>query len=82
MRWYEVTECQHCGKSASSLIMSMFDERMICSACKEAERKRPDYHLAEAADLRAYAAKLAEPHRSSVLATAERIASGEFQNEK
>lgn len=50
--------CQRCGKEAVGLIMSMFNHDMICSACKQAEKKRPDYRKAEAKDLREYAGRL------------------------
>ena len=30
--------------------MSMFNEQVICMACKEKERQRPDYHEAVEAD--------------------------------
>jgi hypothetical protein len=38
--------------------MSMYDTSWICLGCKEEERKRPDYKLAEARDMEVYASKL------------------------
>jgi ribulose-5-phosphate 4-epimerase/fuculose-1-phosphate aldolase len=35
--------------------MSMYNLDLICFPCKDAEKKRPDYHQAEAKDLREYA---------------------------
>ena len=38
--------------------MSMYNEDLICSVCKDKEKKRPDYKLAEQRDLQAYASRL------------------------
>jgi hypothetical protein len=46
--------CHRCGAKSSSYIMSMYNTELICSACKEAERKREDYKQAEQADIDAY----------------------------
>jgi hypothetical protein len=50
--------CHRCGSPATGHIMSMFNHDLICFPCKDAERKRPDYHQAEAKDLREYAGRL------------------------
>jgi len=50
--------CHRCGKESGSHIMSMFNTESICMSCKKEERKRPDYKLAEAKDLREYAGRL------------------------
>ena len=38
--------------------MSMYNTELICFSCKEEERNRPDYKLAEARDLKEYAQQL------------------------
>lgn len=43
--------CERCGKESSSMIVSMFSEEWICMACKESERKHPDYKSANNADI-------------------------------
>lgn len=52
--------CAHCSVSLRNKahIMSMYDTSWICLGCKEEERKRPDYKLAEARDMEVYASKL------------------------
>ena len=45
------TRCDRCGTPLTVRIMSMFNEDVICMACKEKERKRPDYREAVEADL-------------------------------
>lgn len=42
--------CQRCGKETICTIMSMFNTEMICLACKDAEKQRPDYKAAVEAD--------------------------------
>lgn len=60
-------ECDRCGGLTLSTIMSMYSHELICMKCKEEERKRDDYHLAEAADLEEFAMKLPFYQRASVL---------------
>ena len=50
-RFFQVTRCDRCGAPLTVRIMSMFNEDVICMACKEKERKRPDYREAVEADL-------------------------------
>lgn len=57
-RYYNSNRCQHCSRESFALIMSMFDESMICMSCKDAEKKRPDYKAAERKDLQEYASRL------------------------
>lgn len=46
--------CDRCGGSLEEgRIMSMFNEQTICMKCKDAERKRPDYGAAHAAEVAA-----------------------------
>ncbi len=42
--------CDRCGAPLTVSIMSMFIEYVICMACKEKERQRPDYRKAVEAD--------------------------------
>ncbi len=42
--------CDRCGAACLSTIMSMFNTDVICGACRDAERARPDYAAARAAD--------------------------------
>lgn len=42
--------CDRCGKETNAHIMSMFNTEEICLACKDAEKLRPDYKAAVAAD--------------------------------
>jgi len=45
------TRCDRCGGSLSGgRIMSMFDTAAICMACKDRERRHPDYRKALEAD--------------------------------
>ncbi len=49
--FFKKTNCDRCGGSLEGgRTMSMFNEQVICRACKEAERKRPDYGRAVEAD--------------------------------
>lgn len=52
--------CQQCWQN-TPVIMSMYDTRWICSDCKDAEKKRPDYDLAVAKDLRSLAGRMEDP---------------------
>ena len=46
--------CDRCGKSlAGGRTMSVFNTDTICMECAEAERKRPDYGEAHAAEVAA-----------------------------
>lgn len=46
--------CDRCGKSlAGGRTMSFFNTDTICMECAEAERKRPDYGEAHAAEVAA-----------------------------
>lgn len=51
-------KCHRCKAAVTAHIMSMYSTEWICMECKDEERKRPDYSLAEARDLREYAWKL------------------------
>jgi len=51
-------KCHRCKAAATAHIMSMYSTEWICMECKDEERKRPDYNLAEAKDLREYAGRL------------------------
>ena len=44
------TKCDRCGNPLGTRTMSMFNTDVICQACKDAERKRPDYDKAVKAD--------------------------------
>ena len=49
--FFSKTRCDRCGGTLDGgRIMSMFNEQVICMACKEKERQRPDYHDAVEAD--------------------------------
>lgn len=50
--------CHRCGEKSGSHIMSMYNTQWLCMKCKEEEKNRSDYHLAEAKDLRGYAERL------------------------
>ena len=44
--------CDRCGQPTNGMtIMSMFNTQIICIKCKGAERQRPDYNDAVAADV-------------------------------
>ena len=49
-RFFQATCCDRCGAPLTVRIMSMFNEDVICMACKEKERQRPDYREAVEAD--------------------------------
>ena len=42
--------CDRCGKPLTVRTMSMFNTDTICMECAEAERRRPDYEAARAAE--------------------------------
>jgi hypothetical protein len=47
-----VENCERCHKPTNGMtIMSMFNTQIICMKCKGAERQRPDYNDAVAADV-------------------------------
>lgn len=46
-------KCKRCGTKDCILIMSMFNNDMICTDCKEKEKKHHDYEKAEQADIEA-----------------------------
>ena len=49
--FFKKTRCDRCGGSLDGgRIMSMYNEDVICMACKEKERKRTDYRDAVEAD--------------------------------
>ena len=50
MEWV-VQVCDRCIKESNSLIMSMFNTEMICSECKDKERKHPEYENASKIEL-------------------------------
>lgn len=50
--FFTQSQCSRCGGSlAGGRIQSMFDDACICLACKDAERKHPDYRKAADAEL-------------------------------
>ena len=49
--FFTKTRCDRCGGPLTVRIMSMFNEDVLCMACKEKERQRPDYREAVEADL-------------------------------
>lgn len=51
--FFTATQCQRCGGSLrGGRIMSMYNEQVICMACKKAETQRSDYRDAVDADHR------------------------------
>ena len=48
--FFSKTSCDRCGAPLTVRIMSMYNEDVICMACKEKERQRPDYREAVEAD--------------------------------
>ena len=44
------TKCDRCGGPLGVRTMSMYNTDVICTKCKDAERKRPDYKKASDAD--------------------------------
>jgi len=42
--------CHRCRKKTNIHTMSMFNEDEICMACKDAEKKHPDYEQAREAE--------------------------------
>ena len=56
-RFFQATRCDRCGAPLTVRIMSMYNEDVICMACKEKERQRPDYHEAVEAELDAVRCK-------------------------
>ena len=52
--FFTKTTCDRCGKTLNGVrTMSMFNTETICMDCAEAERKRPDYEAAHAAEVAA-----------------------------
>ena len=50
-KFFTATRCARCGGSLDGgRILSMFNEDVICMACKEKERQLPDYREAVEAD--------------------------------
>ena len=49
--FFSKTRCDRCGAPLTVRIQSMYNEQVICMACKEKERQRPDYHEAVEAEL-------------------------------
>ena len=50
--FFSQENCDRCGGSLKDgRIMSIFNTDCICMSCKEQERKRPDYKLAQQADI-------------------------------
>lgn len=66
--------CQRCFTKTAGHIMSMYNEDLICFDCKDKESQRPDYKLAEAKDLQAYASRLRSSGMSRQAATVEEVA--------
>jgi hypothetical protein len=63
--------------------MSMFNEALICSACKREEKALPEYREAEARDLEQHASRMAEQgcpaaQVASVRETARKLRAGEL----
>ena len=42
--------CDRCGRGSINFTMSWFNEEMICTACSNKEKERPDYKEARAAE--------------------------------
>lgn len=68
--------CDRCGNKTFSVIMSMYNTENICLDCKQEERKRPDYHLAEAKDLEEYAYRVPPQFRQGILDRVTALRSG------
>ena len=52
--FFKKEKCDRCGGSLDEgRTQSMFNKDVICMACKDAERRRPDYEKAVAADVAA-----------------------------
>lgn len=49
--FFHKTKCDRCGGPLTIRTLSMFNMDVICSACKDAERQRPDYDEAVKADI-------------------------------
>lgn len=45
--------CDRCGKPLAVRTMSYFNTQVICTECAEAERRRPDFGAAQAAEIAA-----------------------------
>lgn len=53
-KFFTQTKCDRCGGSLEGgRIMSMYNTDCLCTACKEAEMRRPDYQDALKADIEA-----------------------------
>lgn len=51
-RFFDAIRCDRCGQSLEKgRIMSMYNEDVICMACKEKEMKRADYSRAVEQDV-------------------------------
>ena len=48
--FFTKTHCDRCGAPLTIRTMSMYNEDVICMACKKKERQRPDYRKAVEAD--------------------------------
>lgn len=49
--FFKKKHCDRCGAVLKMRIMSMFNEDVICLACKKAETERSDYKMARDAEL-------------------------------
>lgn len=50
-RFFTVSVCDRCKKKLTgSRIMSMFNTDVLCAKCKEEEKKRSDYRVAQIAE--------------------------------
>ena len=68
--------CDRCTKDTVSTILSMFNDENLCVACKETERKRPDYRQAEVRNLMEYAGRLRDVGRHTQARNVETLAAG------
>ena len=51
-RFFDSLRCDRCGKSLESgRIMSMYNEDVLCMACKDKEMKKENYNVAVQADI-------------------------------
>ena len=51
--FFTTKNCDRCGKPLTVRTMSFFNTDAICPECAEAERKRPDFPAAHAAEVAA-----------------------------
>jgi hypothetical protein len=49
----DTPKCQRCGTQTLATTVSYFNTETLCLPCKEAERRHPDFPLAEAVEIAA-----------------------------